>query len=70
MTAEIVSSALAEVAPTLGDLKRLSIERQARLLLARLAVLYPQVQSSGGLHKGNFSLPDDPYGLALSLIHI
>ena len=69
MTAEIVSSALAEVAPTLRDLKRLSIERQARLLLARLAVLYPQVRSSGGLHKGNFSLPDDPYGLATGYSH-
>jgi len=50
---------------TLRGLKSLPVDRQDKLLLARLAVLYPQMRSSGGLHKGNLLLPDDPYGLAL-----
>ena len=69
MMAKTTSTALADTAPTLRDLKSLPLERQATLLLARLAVLYSQVRSSGGLHKGNFLLPDDPYGLALGYSH-
>lgn len=62
-------SSLADTAPTLHDLKSLSLERQSKLLLARLAVVYPQVQSAGGLHKGNFLLANDPFGLALGYSH-
>ncbi len=69
MATKTTSTALADIAPTLRDLKGLPVERQAKLLLARLAVLYPQMRSSGGLHKGNFLLPDDPYGLALGYSH-
>ena len=58
-------SSLADTAPNLHELKSLSLERQSKLLLARLAVVYPQVQSAGGLHKGNFLLANDPFGLAL-----
>lgn len=64
MTTKTASGVLAEAAPTLRDLKQLSPERQARLLLARLAVLDVQMRNVGGLHKGNFLLPNDPYGLA------
>ncbi len=56
---------VAEVAPTLADLKLLSLGRQSLLLLARLAILYPQMKNTGGLHKGNLLLPNDPYGLAV-----
>ncbi len=60
---------IAEVAPTLADLKKLSLVDQSVLLLARLAEIYPQVQSVGGFHKGNLSLPNDPYGLAAGYHH-
>jgi hypothetical protein len=36
---------IADVAPTLRDLKTLSFERQVMLLLARLNVLYPGIHS-------------------------
>lgn len=55
---------ITEIAPTLADLKRLPLADQGQLLLARLAVIYPQTQSAGGLHKGNLLLADDPFGLA------
>ncbi len=55
---------IAEIAPTLSELKQLPLAEQANLLLARLAVLYSQMQNTGGLHKGNLLLPNDPYGLA------
>ncbi len=56
--------AIADVAPSLSDLKGFPLGRQARLLLARLALIYPQMQGTGGLHKGNLLLENDPYGLA------
>lgn len=55
---------IADVAPTLADLKKLSLAQQSLLLLARLAALYPQMRGTGGLHKGNLLLANDPYGLA------
>jgi len=69
MPTKATSSALADIAPTLRDLKNLPLERQARLLLARLAVIYPQMRTSGGIHKGNLLLPNDPYGLAVGYSH-
>lgn len=55
---------IASVADTLADLKRLPLPEQATALLRRLTHIYPQVRNTGGLHKGNFLLPNDPYGLA------
>jgi hypothetical protein len=55
---------IAEVAPTFADLKGLPLEEQSFLLLARLDAIYSQMQSTGGLNKGNLSLGTDPYGLA------
>jgi hypothetical protein len=55
---------IAEAAPSLADLKKLPLARQSFFLLSRLAVIFPQVRSTGGLHKGNLLLPNDPYGLA------
>jgi hypothetical protein len=40
------------------------LSQQSLLLLERLSVLYTQMKSAGGLHKGNLLLPNDPYGLA------
>ena len=54
---------IADAAPTLEDLKKLSSERQVMLLLDRLNVLYPQMASTGGLHRGNLKL--DGYDLAI-----
>jgi Protein of unknown function (Hypoth_ymh) len=58
-----VWKSIADAAPTLEDLKKLSFERQILLLLARLNVLYPQMAGTGGLHWGNLKL--DGYDLAI-----
>jgi hypothetical protein len=55
---------IAEIAPSLADLKRLNPRELDLALLSRLVVLERQMSSTGGLHKGNFLLPGDPYGLA------
>jgi hypothetical protein len=54
---------IADAAPTVNDLKKLSFERQVMLLLARLNVLYPQMANTGGLHRENLKL--DGYDLAV-----
>lgn len=54
---------MADAAPTLSDLKKLSFERQILVLLNRLKALYPQMASSGGLIWENLRMP--AYGLAL-----
>ena len=54
---------IADAAPTLEDLKKLSLERQIVLLLARLNVLYPQMAGTGGLHRENLKL--DGYDLTV-----
>ena len=51
-----VWKSIADAAPTLADLKKLSLDRQVMLLLARLNVLYPQTASVGGLNRGNLRL--------------
>lgn len=51
-----VWKSIADAAPTLADLKKLSLECQIMLLLARLNVMYPREASAGGLHKGNLKL--------------
>jgi TIR domain len=56
---------IASVAKNLAELKALAIEDQAILLLRRLAHMFPQMQRTGGLHKGNILLADDPYALAI-----
>jgi hypothetical protein len=53
---------MADAAPTLNDLKKLSFERQTLLLLARLSAMYPQMASSGGLIWDNLRMP--AYALA------
>jgi hypothetical protein len=53
---------MADAAPTLNDLKKLSFERQILLLLARLSAMYPQMASSGGLIWDNLRMP--AYALA------
>jgi len=47
---------ISDAAPTLADLKKLSLERQAMLLLGRLSVVYSREASAGGLNKGNLKL--------------
>jgi hypothetical protein len=54
---------IADAAPTLEDLKKLSLERQIMVLLARLDVLYPQMAGAGGLIRDNLKIKE--YGLAL-----
>jgi hypothetical protein len=54
---------IADAAPTLDDLKKLSFERQILLLLARLQVMYSQMASTGGLIWDNLRMP--AYALAL-----
>jgi hypothetical protein len=51
-----VWKSIADAAPTLADLEKLSLERQIMLFLARLQVIYPQTASAGGLHKGNLRM--------------
>jgi hypothetical protein len=55
---------IASVAKNLAELKALSTAEKGMALLRRLAHLYPQVRGTGGLHKGNLLLPNDPYALA------
>ena len=55
---------IASAAKTLTELKKLPPGEQAMLLLKRLAQIFPQVQGTGGLNKGNLLLPKDAYGLA------
>jgi len=64
MTSRSQPFTIASVAKTLAELKALPLADQAMLLLRRLVHIAPQVQRSGGLHKGNLLLPNDPYGLA------
>ena len=54
---------ITEVAPTLADLKKLSLEQQSLLLLARFETIWPQTRSAGGLNKHNLLMQGDPYGL-------
>src|SRR5438094_1085393 len=61
----VIKRTFAEAAPTLADLKKLPLTDQSLLLLERLSVLYLQMKSGGGLHKGNLLLPNDPYQLAI-----
>lgn len=56
-------NSIADAAPTLDALKKLSFERQILVLLARLKVMYPQMASSGGLIWDNLRMP--AYALAL-----
>ncbi len=58
---------IASVAKTLAEVKALSPADQSSALLRRLAKIYPQVRSSGGLNKGNLLLPGDPYALGAGL---
>jgi hypothetical protein len=58
---------LASSAKTLAEVKALPTIDQDMLLLEKLAHVYPQMRSSGGLHKGNLLLPDDGYGLGTGL---
>jgi Protein of unknown function DUF262 len=48
----------------LADLKKLSSSEVDFALLSRLVVLDRQMRSTGGLHKGNLLLANDPYALA------
>jgi hypothetical protein len=52
---------LSDVAPTLADVKKLSIEQKCRLLLARLASIG---QNPTALNKHNLMMSGDPYALA------
>jgi len=61
-----VWKSIADAAPTLADLKKLSLERQVMLLLDRLNVIYPQTASAGGLHKGNLKLSLDTVAIGYS----
>jgi hypothetical protein len=54
---------IADAAPTLEALKKLSFERQLLVLLERLHVMYPQMASTGGLIWENLRMP--AYALAL-----
>jgi hypothetical protein len=54
---------IADAAPTLEALKKLSFERQILVLLARLHVMYPQMANTGGLIWENLRMP--AYALAL-----
>lgn len=56
--------AIASAVNTLAALKALPFPDRAMLLLRKLIHLEAQMQSTGGLHKGNLMLPNDPYGLA------
>lgn len=56
-------NSIADTAPTLEGLKKLSFERQILVLLARLHVMYPQMASTGGLIWENLRMP--AYALAL-----
>jgi hypothetical protein len=58
-----VWKSIAAAAPTLGDLKQLSFERQILLFLDRLQAMYPQMAGTGGLIWGNLRI--EQYGLAL-----
>lgn len=51
-----VWKSIADAAPTLADLKKLCLDRQVMLLLARLNTIYPQTASAGGLHRTNLKL--------------
>jgi len=59
-----MTNTIAEVAPTLADLKKLTLEVQSRLLLAQLDAIYPQERGAGGLNKHNLLMQGDPSGLA------
>jgi GTP-binding protein EngB required for normal cell division len=61
---ESLPFSIASVAKTLAELKKLPLDEQAHALLRRLVHLYPMLRGTGGLHKGNFLLPNDPFGLA------
>lgn len=52
---------------SLAELKALPTSEQDVLLLRRLVFIYPQMASTGGLHKGNLLLPPDSYGLGTGL---
>jgi hypothetical protein len=52
---------------TLAELKALPVTHQDMLLLRRLAHIYPMMSGSGGLHKGNLLLSNDPYALGAGL---
>ena len=65
MTSSSEPFRISSVVDTLAGLKALSHSEQALLLLRRLIHIAPQVQNTGGIHKGNLLLPNDPYGLAL-----
>src|SRR5438132_43813 len=52
---------LSEVAPTLADLKNLSVDQKCRLLLARLANIG---RNDSALNKNNLMLSGDPFGLS------
>jgi len=55
-------NAMFEVAPTLGELRKLPIEQKCRLLLAQLAKIGQH--NLNALSKHNLMLPGDPYALA------
>jgi Protein of unknown function (Hypoth_ymh) len=54
---------IADAAPTLEALKKLSFDRQILVLLARLHVMYPQMANTGGLIWENLRMP--AYALTL-----
>jgi hypothetical protein len=56
-------NSIASAAPSLKDLKELSLERQTLLLLTRLHAMYPQMASAGGLIWNNLRMKE--YSLAL-----
>jgi|CZKY01.1.fsa_nt_gi hypothetical protein len=58
---------IASVAKTLAEVKALPAAEQDMLLLRRLVHIYPQMQGTGGLHKGNLLLNGDPYGLGIGV---
>jgi len=61
-------STMADVAPTLADLKRLPLEHQSSLLLARLIEIYPQTKGAGGLNKHNLIMEGHPHGLGSATV--
>lgn len=58
---------IASAVATVAGLKALPAAEQDMILLRRLVYIYPQMRSTGGLHKGNLLLNGDPYGLGAEL---
>ena len=57
---------IADSAPTLADLKRLPLERQIVLLLARLNAMSSWTASVGGFNRSNLKLPSSDLAIGYS----